>query len=515
MSNKITIRLQKPTEERITQGWWTNCPLSRFHYNGLLLLSAGYQVDKLSTHTPSLSVFHRLICSSNAFHSLCKLADVIEIIANLNVTRVDISANTLLRRIIQIANLNGATIRKNEQVIHNYVIVNNVNFYTGKTFETEHNQGKIPDRAWSKLRTISDELCRKHGLSIIENPHLSKGKSHWGWELDKQNLSWKEQLKRTIDEVIKVSEDFEDFLAKCADFGILVDYNPEHKIDLKFMLAEQKERNPRAKFTRAKTLGYFYESQQIKRRIESYKYQMSHRPTARIIRTTAEKFQQSQGLTNWADRENMKAASQALNEMNASNSTLEELESAAHRAFAEFMVMSTPQMELSDRIHKMEEQIPAIEKYHEFVAYHKKYTSLEGKAKTKYKSDFCYELDEYHKAYKKLIELFPDAHIPKLSKLKTELEKARTDYAQQSAERKALKKEADRLSRLAQQKRDSQRTLARYMQNEQAAKRKKGQLEQREEDFMSRIGYIRVSTEHQETARQPKSYIIESTMVLS
>ena len=41
------------------------------------------------------------------------------------------------------------------------------------------------------------------------------------------------------------------------------------------------------------------------------------------------------------------------------------------------------------------------EKYHEFVAYHKKYTSLEGKAKTKYKSDFCYELDEYHKAYKK------------------------------------------------------------------------------------------------------------------
>ncbi|MBQ3928910.1 MAG: hypothetical protein II711_02310 [Clostridia bacterium] len=30
---------------------------------------------------------------------------------------------------------------------------------------------------------------------------------------------------------------------------------------------------------------------------------------------------------------------------------------------------------------------------------------------------------------------------------------------------------------LAQQKRDSQRTLARYMQNEQAAKKKKSQLE--------------------------------------
>ena len=361
--------------------------------------------------------------------------------------------------------------------IHNHIVLNNVNFYTGKTFETEFNQGKIPERAWSKLRQVSDDLCRKHLLSVIESPEKSKGKSHYEWELDKQSLSWKAQLKQAIDEVIKVSEDFNDFLLKCAEYGILVDYNPEHKIDLKFMLAAQKERNPRARFTRAKTLGWFYESKQIARRIETYKYMTTHAPKARLIPTTAERFQQSQGLTNWADRENMKAASKALNEMNESNSTLEELESAAHRAFAEFMVMSTPQMELSDRIHKIEEQIPAIEKYHEFVAYHKKYTSLEGKAKTKYKSDFCYELDEYHKAYKKLIKLFPDTHIPKLSKLKTELEKARTDYAQQSAERKALKKEADRLSRLARQKRDSQKTVQRYLQNEQAAKRKKNQLE--------------------------------------
>ena len=361
--------------------------------------------------------------------------------------------------------------------LHIHCIFNNVNMTNGRSFEYLEDKGKVNERAWANLRNISDEICRANNLSVIENPEQSKGKSHYEWDMNRQGLSWKAKLKFTIDQVIKVSENFEDFLAKCADFGILYEYNPDHKIDLKFMLAEQKERNPRAKFTRAKTLGYFYESQQIRRRIESYKYQMSHRPTARIIRTTAEKFQQSQGLTNWADRENMKAASKALNEMNASNSTLEELESAAHRAFAEFMVMSTPQFELSDRIHKMEEQIPAIEKYHEFVAYHKKYTSLEGKEKTKYKSDFCHELDEYNKAYKKLIELFPDGHIPKLSKLKTELENTRKEYAELSAERTAYKKEADRLSRLAQQKRDSQRTLARYMQNEQAAKRKKSQLE--------------------------------------
>ena len=204
---------------------------------------------------------------------------------------------------------------------------------------------------------------------------------------------------------------------------------------------------------------------------------MSHNTKVKIIRTTAERFQQSQGLQNWADRENMKAASKALNEMTASNSTLEELESAAHRAFAEFMVISTPQIALSDRIHELEEQIPAIKKYREYKAYNKKYASLEGRAKKKYAENFRYELDQYHEYCKKMKELFPDGVIPKIKDLQDELDKANTEYARMSAERKAIKKEADRLSRLAQQKRDSQRTVQRYLQNEEAAKRKKNQLE--------------------------------------
>ena len=76
-------------------------------------------------HCPFLRLFsapkavkiYGLVCSPDIFHSFRKFADMIEIVADFDVIRVDISANTLLRRIIQIANLNGATIRKNEQVI--------------------------------------------------------------------------------------------------------------------------------------------------------------------------------------------------------------------------------------------------------------------------------------------------------------------------------------------------------------------------------------------------------------
>jgi bisphosphoglycerate-dependent phosphoglycerate mutase len=203
----------------------------------------------------------------------------------------------------------------------------------------------------------------------------------------------------------------------------------------------------------------------------------THAPKARLIPTTAERFQLSQGLHNWADRENMKVASKALNEMTASNSTLEELEKAAHKALAKFTVMSTPERELNSRIHELEEQIPAIEEYRKYKVYYKHYGTLEGKAKKKYAEDFSYEIDQYHECCKKLKELFPDGNLPKLKDLQDELNKARTEYADISAERKAYKKEADRLSRLARQKRDSQKTIQRYLQNEQAAKRKKNQLE--------------------------------------
>ena len=82
--------------------------------------------------------------------------------------------------------------------------------------------------------------------------------------MSRQGLSWKAKLKYAIDQVVKESENFEDFLEKCTAHGILYEYNPDQKIDLKFMLAEQKEHNPRAKFTRSRTLGWFYETSRSK-----------------------------------------------------------------------------------------------------------------------------------------------------------------------------------------------------------------------------------------------------------
>ncbi len=333
---------------------------------------------------------------------------------------------------------------------HNHIVVNNVNYYTGRSFETEYNQGKIPDRAWSKLREVSDEICRKHHLSVIENPEQGKGVSHYEWELNNQKLSWKQRLKDAIDEVIKVSEDFEDFLAKCPDFGIMVDYNPDHKIDLKFMLAEQKERNPRAKFTRAKTLGWFYESKQIASRIKNWKKYKDYTPSIKIIRTDTEKFLQSKGLTNWADRENMKLTSKAMNILTKYGVTADEAQDAAVAAFAKRTALVGKMNRLHEQIKHREEELSWLTHYIDVKPFHDRYVSLKGRKQKEYGDRFDAELYRYDSWKSQLQEVYPKK-FPTVKQLEDHIQKLRNTLNEYRTEYKALDQKSRELSEAARE----------------------------------------------------------------
>ena len=115
-------------------------------------------------------------------------------------------AQELCHRLLQEQYQYVLAVHEDHDHIHAHIIVNNTNFVTGKTFETEHNQGRKSDRAWSKLRRIADELCRENHLSVIDHHEQTKGKSYWEWDMTRQGLSWKAKLKYAIDQVIKDSE---------------------------------------------------------------------------------------------------------------------------------------------------------------------------------------------------------------------------------------------------------------------------------------------------------------------
>lgn len=145
--------------------------------------------------------------------------------------------------------------------IHCHIILNNINLCTNRSFETEENQGKKSDRAWAKLRNISDEICREHGLSVIEEPQKSTGISHFERDMQKEGKSWKEKLRARIAEIAYYSKNLEDFFRNCTDSGIEYVYKPNNKYKLKFRMQGQE------RFTRAETLGEEYTAERISEQI--------------------------------------------------------------------------------------------------------------------------------------------------------------------------------------------------------------------------------------------------------
>ena len=114
-------------------------------------------------------------------------------------------------------------VHTDKEHLHCHVIFNNTNLINGRTFEyLENRRTSRQDRSFQKLRMVADEVCREHGLSVIEHPERSKGKSHWEWDLNRQGLLWKAKLKNAIDKVVSESENWEDFLRRCAENNILV-----------------------------------------------------------------------------------------------------------------------------------------------------------------------------------------------------------------------------------------------------------------------------------------------------
>lgn len=357
---------------------------------------------------------------------------------------------------------------------HLHVIFNNVNRKNGRTFETNMNQGKVKERAWKKLIDLSDEVCKRHHLDVIEHPERTKGKSHWEWDMNRQGLSWTAKLKYTIDQVVKASEDFDDFIRKCAEYGVLVEYNPDHKIDLKFMLAEQKERNPRAKFTRARTLGWFYETKQIRQRIEQNKGVMIYVPRSKIRVITKKPL--NKFIQDAIDRGNMKLASIAKNVIAEYGIEPENLRSEAISTYAHSRTLLSELNTMNTEIDDLKFKLKVLRQYRKFKRCAEELKTLSGLAAKKYRKDHSYDLNEYGKVRAQVLELYPSGHIPTVESLEQKINALMQGRSQKDMQ---FREEDKRARDLA----DAQRTIEEFLRQErseqqQDRKRKKnGDLE--------------------------------------
>ena len=87
---------------------------------------------------------------------------------------------------------------------HNHFVVNSVSWVDGKKFDNNRKDYEL-------FSSLSDDLARKYGLSVIEHPR-SKGKHYAEWKSDKEyKPTIRSAIKEDVDYVISNSESFKEF----------------------------------------------------------------------------------------------------------------------------------------------------------------------------------------------------------------------------------------------------------------------------------------------------------------
>ena len=205
--------------------------------------------------------------------------------------------------------------------VHNHIIfcaADNVN----------HEKYHDCKQTYRSIRRLNDELCREHGLSIIEPRRKSlsagagRGKSYHEWQSEQSGISWKAKLKNAIDEAIEAADTYEDCIDLIRAKGYEIKGESLDENALKYIAFRPlgKEHFVRGS---ARSLGVDYTKERIEERIREKALEPAKKrvpfparkknpikdySSKKLIDTTEDKFAESPGLKHWADIQNLKIA---------------------------------------------------------------------------------------------------------------------------------------------------------------------------------------------------------------
>ncbi|MEG8980461.1 relaxase/mobilization nuclease domain-containing protein [Priestia megaterium] len=133
--------------------------------------------------------------------------------------------------------------------IHNHIVINAVNYEDGRKF---HAHGQ---KAIDHVRKINDELCKEHGLSIIEERSADVRYTLAEQSLlEKGESSWKDEIRTAIDQAKEQTASFEEFQERLKEQGV------QATLRGKNITYEHLESN---KKVRGSKLGLAYEKETI------------------------------------------------------------------------------------------------------------------------------------------------------------------------------------------------------------------------------------------------------------
>ena len=163
--------------------------------------------------------------------------------------------------------------------IHSHIVWNSVSRIDGKKY---HSNGKS---YVTEIRAVSDELCRKYKLSVIDTEnsnHVAKPYAEWLAEKNNQP-TWRTAIRQDVDDAIQQSLTWRQFLSVLERKGYEVRLGRKYPV----LRPPGKER-----FVRFKTLGKRYTPEAIQTRIlypRTYRPYVENPPTIQHSRLHSEK----------------------------------------------------------------------------------------------------------------------------------------------------------------------------------------------------------------------------------
>lgn len=316
--------------------------------------------------------------------------------------------------------------------IHNHVEFNSVNLDCDGKFNNFKNSSFA-------LRELNDRLCLEHGYSVIEDPK-ARGQRYQEKATAKRGRSHKERLRRTIDRVLPLSRDFDDFLDRMRDEGYEVKQRGK---SLEFKDGEQE------RFTRSYRLGEDYTEEALRRRagevplktpVKKKKY-ISDRKVNLLVDIEAKlKAGKGKGYERWAQVFNIKEAAKTLNFLTEKGITdYEKLAELAEKSAGHFDAVSAQIRELEERIAKNRELQGHIVDYAQTVDIYRAYRKAKDKAA--YRAAHGEELEKYEAA-KRAFDAWPEKPLPKTAQLSEEftalIDQKKVCYSEYRAAKKEM-----------------------------------------------------------------------------
>lgn len=288
------------------------------------------------------------------------------------------------------------------------------------------------------LRRLNDELCRAHGLSVIENPK-KRAKLPGEAAAVKYGTSFKERLRQTIDRTLPGSKDFADFLARMRTEG----YEVKQGKSLSFRAPGQM------RFTRAARLGDDYTRDALETRFAAPRGRRA--AAKKPLRTDGRKVNllidiqakleagKGAGYERWAKIFNLKEAAKTLSFLMEHGLTdYDELAARAEQAGSEFDAVSLRIKQLEGRMAEVAQLKTHIVRYSKtrevYAAYRK------SRHKKEFRAEHAEEI-AMHEAAKQAFDALDGKPIPKVAQLSQEYAALLAEKKEQYEAYKALRQE--------------------------------------------------------------------------